>query len=869
MSEQPVTPAQMLVPPAYLEKAVGHDELFGRSEAGSRTVRRHWQSLFGAFQQLGGRDLEARRLEARRLFRENGVSYSAASEGAAQVRPWELDPIPFLIPAEDWTAIETGLNQRARLLDAILKDLYGPRHLIRNGMVPPELIFRHTGFLLPSDGSLDTDSVALTMYAADVVRGGDGAFRVLSDRTQTPSGAGLALETRIASSRILPNLIRSSHVHRLARFFRLLRGHLAERAPHQKLDPRIVVLSQGPADPNYFDHAYLASYLGYPLVEGADLTVRDSHLWLRTIEGLKLVDIVFRRVPDHLCDPLELVPDSRVGIPGLLEVARRGNVGIVNPLGSGVLENPGLIPYLPRIARQFLGEDLRMESVDTWWCGDEKGLSHVLANLQSLVIKPVNRARGAVWGGSLSAAELEHWRDRLRHDPALYVGQAAGGGSTTPALVDGSLQPRGAVTRCFVTAADDSFSVMPGGFTRVAAPGEMLTGMSAGLQGTCKDTWVLASESERHLILWPTSLSQTFEVAWESLPSRAAESLYWVGRYAERGEFLTRLARISLRKYNESRDYGDPADSGSLTILLRALRALSTGNGETTPGVLSGTEFIENTLLETVKDATLTGSLAATFKALESSAVSVRDRWSTDTWRVIDDISECMEEQRRYANSGLPALEDTLDRLVSALVGFTGLTVESTTHEHGWHFLIIGRRVERALNLIQLLRATILQEAGEGIEHQLLESLLIANESVMTHRRRYRSALDATTAVQVLVLDQTNPRSLAYQVLELQAHLQALPRAGDQRRLSDDQRALLEATTMVRLGDADELTELHPDRPHRRAHLETFLDALETQIGDAVRALNQAFFTHVQPAQQLVAVSLDAGIDDESAQGLD
>jgi uncharacterized circularly permuted ATP-grasp superfamily protein/uncharacterized alpha-E superfamily protein len=861
LSDRNPTGGRPLLGDDYPAAAGVHDELFVTGASGSRTVRSHWKSLFAAFEQLGGRDLEGRRQQARRLFRENGVSYSAASDEQSRVRPWELDPVPFLIPADDWTRIEAGLDQRARLLDAILRDLYGPRHLIRGGMVPPELIYRHAGFLLPADGSIREADVALSMYAADVVRGDDGRFRVVSDRTQTPSGAGLALETRIASSRLLPNLIRTTHVHRMARFFGLMREQLAVRAPHQKLDPRIVVLSQGPDDPSYFDHAYLASYLGLPLVEGGDLTVRDGHLWLRTIEGLKLVDIVFRRVPDHLCDPLELVPDSRVGIPGLMEVGRRDNVGIVNPLGAGVLENPALIPYLPRIARQFLGEDLRLDSLETWWCGDPQGLSHVLANLERLVIKPIDRARGAVWGGDLSAAQLEHWRGRLRSDPDLYVGQEPGGGATTPALVDGRLEPREAVTRCFVAAAEESFTVMPGGFTRVTAPGEMASSLSAGLQGTCKDTWVLASEDERHLIQWPTTPGHGFVVAWESLPSRAAENLYWVGRYAERGEFLTRLARTCLRKFNESRDYGDPADTGSLTILLRALRSLSTGQGETPAGSLVGTEFIETTLLETVRDATLSGSLAATFRALEKSAVSVRDRWSTDTWRVIDDISECMEEQRRYASSGLPGLEDSLDRLVSALVAFTGLTVESTTHEHGWQFLIIGRRVERALNLIRLLRATVLREAEEGVEHQLLEALLIANESVMTHRRRYRAALDATSAIQVLVLDQTNPRSLAYQVLELDAHLHELPREAADRRLTEDQRALLEAATRVRLGDADAL--VRPDRrDHRRSGLADFLDQLEEEIDRGIRALDRSYFTHVQPTQQLTAVSLDAGVGD-------
>jgi uncharacterized circularly permuted ATP-grasp superfamily protein/uncharacterized alpha-E superfamily protein len=870
MSEQRSGNAAMgLLAEDYLARAGVHDELFAPGDGRPRGVRRHWQTLIGAFEQLGGRDLESRRQEARRLFRENGVSYSAAGEGS-QVRPWELDPVPYLIPADDWTAIESGLNQRARLLDAILKDLYGPRHLIRGGMVPPELIYRHDGFLLPADGSLGDSGVALTMYAADVVRGADGAFRVVSDRTQTPSGAGLALETRIATSRILPNLIRASHVHRLARFFRLLRGHLAERAPHQKLDPRIVMLSAGPGDPNYFDHAYLASYLGFPLVEGEDLTVREGHLWLRTIEGLKLVDIVFRRIPDPQCDPLELEPSSSVGVPGLLEVGRRDDVGIVNPLGAGILENPGLIPYLPRIARQFLGEDLKLASAQTWWCGEPDGLSHVLANLERLVIKPIDRARSAVWGGSLSSEELEHWRARLQHDPGLYVGQEPASGATTPALADGRLQPSGAVTRCFVAAAEDEFAVMPGGFTRITPPGEMAASLSAGLQGTCKDTWVLASEEEKHLILWPSTLTQPSNlVALDSLPSRAAESLYWVGRYAERGEYLTRLARTSLRRWNETRDYGDPADSGSLTILLRALRLLSTGQGaEHTPGQLPGTDFVENTLLETVKDATLSGSLASTFKSLEDAAVSVRDRWSNDTWRVIDDISECMEEQARYSATGLSALEDTLDRLVSALVGFTGLTMESTTHEHGWHFLIIGRRIERANNLVRLLRSTILQEAGEGIEHQLLEALLLANESVMTHRRRYRSALSATSALQVLVLDETNPRSLTYQILELAEHLDALPRESSARGLAVEQRALLQASTLVRLADAQALAGTAGSKAHRRRALEELLEAVEGHLMAAVGALDQAYFTHVQPTQQLVAVSLDASAAPDEVPGI-
>ena len=850
-----------LIDSGYAERAAAHDELFAVRENGTLGVRTHWQRLFGAFEQLGAGDLEARRQEARRLFRENGVSYSAATEGEARLRPFELDPVPFLIPAADWARIEAGLDQRARLLDAILKDLYGPRHLIRGGMVPPQLILRHTGFLLPADGSLAAAGAGLGMYAADVVRGADGNFRVVSDRTQSPSGPGLALETRIACSRILPNLIRNSHVHRLARFFRLLRDHLVESAPHHKRDPRIVMLGQGPSDPNYFDHAYLASYLGFPLVEGADLTVRDGHLWLRTIEGLKLVDIVFRRIADARCDPLELDPASRAGIPGLLQGARQGSVGVVNPLGAGVLENPGLIPFLPRIARQFLGEELQLESLPTWWCGEEESLARVLEHLDGLVIKRIDRAGPSVWGGALTETELAEWRERLRRDPELYVGQSPAEGSSTPVLEAGVLQPRPVVTRCFVAAAEGGFSVMPGGFTRVVDRGELPSGLGSGLRGVCKDTWVVAAEEERHLILWPT-VTAPVAAADESLPSRSAESLYWVGRYAERGEYLTRLARTCLRKFNESRDYGDPSDRGALTILLRALRQLSTAQGTATaPGRLAGTEFVENTLLETVRDATLAGSLAATFKRLEDAAVAVRDRWSTDTWRVVDDISEALAEHRTPDRGSLSALEDTLDRLVSSLMAFTGLAAESMTHEHGWHYLLIGRRVERAGKLVELLRGTVLMEAEEGVEHQLLEALLLANESIMTHRRRYRASLDACTALQVIVLDQGNPRSLAHQVLELGRHIDALPRERRDRGLDADQRALLGATTRVRLAEPETLARTEA---HRREELASFLDALRGDLDAAVAALEQSYFTHVLPTQQLVAVSLDTGTPDGS-----
>ena len=401
--------------------------------------RPHWEYLIPALEALGGGDLEARRREASRLLRENGVTYNIHGDPKGLQRPWTLDPIPQPFSSREWATIEAGLIQRADLLELVAADLYGKRRLIRQGLIPPELVFGHPGFLHPCVGVRPAGERYLPFYAVDLGRAPDGSMWVLADRTQVPTGAGYALENRIVLSRILPSLYRDSRVHRLALFFRTLRATLAGLAPRHRDDPRIVLLTPGPGNETYFEHVYLANYLGYTLVQGEDLTVRDAKVWLKTLDGLQPVDVILRRLDDTYCDPLELRGDSLVGVPGLLEAARSGTVAIVNPLGSGVVETPALVPLLPALSRHLLGEELRISSPPTWWCGNKGHRDHVIANLEQLILHALHSHSG--WRPlptvGLDAEQRAALVSRINARPHLFVARAPLPLSTTPALVKG------------------------------------------------------------------------------------------------------------------------------------------------------------------------------------------------------------------------------------------------------------------------------------------------------------------------------------------------------------------------------------------------------------------------------------------------
>ena len=833
----------------YATKLEAYDEMY----VGEGQLQPHWQDLMQELEKLGRDGLERRRQEAQRQLRENGVTFNVHDGLRGNTRPWQLDPIPLLISEDEWAVIEAGLVQRAELLNLILADLYGPQTLIKHGQLPPELVFSHAGFQRSCVGLRIPNGRPLVISSSNLARGPDGRMWVIDDRAQAPVGAGYALENRMVMTRIAPALFRTSRVRRLASFFQPMRDRLAKLAPQNREDPRIVVLTPGPYSPSYFEHAYLADYLGYPLVQGEDLSVRDGRVWLKSLEGLHQVDVILRRVDDAYCDPLELRKDSRLGVTGLLQAARLGHVAIANPIGSSLLENPGLMPFLPRIARHFLGEDLKLPSVATWWCGQKRECDFVLANLEKLVIKKIHRSPGSrvIFGAQLTKDEQAALRARILHQPHLYTGQEMVSFSTAPSLVDGWIEPRHAVLRSFLVASDDSYVAMPGGLTRIAEQlGELLVSNKAGVPS--KDTWVLSNEAVRYVSLWrQPALDQVLPFRAEPLTSPAADNLFWAGRYVERAENAARLLRAILSLMREkSHDNGD-LQKPYMDSLLRALTHVTS----TYPGFVGkdSDKLLENPLgelLSLLEDSDRSGSLAAIMQSFGQAAMTVRDHWPTEIWRILDAIKLDWGDDGVGLDSEQHRKQDRLDHLIMQLVAFSGLTAECMPRESGWIMLNIGRRLERALSLISLLRATLVLQMDEALQRQLMETVLIICDSLNTFRRRYRSYMHLPTVLELILMDQNHPRSLAFQLDALQEHVSALPRDQRQQRLGDDERCILEAFSELRLADVVDLSQVDESEG-----LHLALDHLLARQADCLWRLSDVitrnYFSHAQPPHQL------------------
>ena len=813
----------------------------------------HWQYFIESLKSLGLDEMEWRRGEAQRILRENGVTYNVYGDPNGLNRPWELDPIPFLISSEEWANIELGLNQRAELMNLLLTDIYGKRDLIRKGLLPLELIYNHSGFLRQCDQVMLPGNHQLIIYGADLARGPDNQMWVVGDRSQAPSGAGYALENRMTMTRILPSLFRDCNVHRLAMFFQSLRSTLASIAPQQEDEHNIVVLTPGPSNETYFEHAFLAAYLGYTLVQGDDLSVRDGKVWLKSLSGLVPVDVILRRLDADYCDPLELRPESLIGVPGLLEVARRGNVAIANPLGSSILENPGLIPFLPKIAKHFLGQELRLPSVATWWCGQKKERDYVLANIEKLVIKPLYRHTSAqpLFGQLLSKKELANIKARILAKPGNYVGQEHASFSSTPSLVNGSLEPRHSVLRSFMVARENDYQVMPGGLTRVAIEKDnyMISNQSGGIS---KDTWVMASEPEKQVTLWmqpPAEKPAAARIA--NIPSSAADNLFWVGRYSERAEDNARYLRIVIQKLMLTKKQ-EEEELQSMHSLLRA----STHMTLTYPGFITeqNDEPLNNPkkeLLGIALEPARNGSLTNTISSMIQAAYKIRDRWSGDTWRVIDDITEAWLFRPDGVNTTLIELQDMLDQLVTSLAALAGLSDESMTREQGWRFLDIGRRIERALMVISSIRVLAVPVHPPIIENAMLEAALSTNESLMTYRRRYRSYLQLTTVLELLLFDDSNPRSLLFQLNRMQEHVDKLPQSDTSSHITELERLVLEAVSQLRLNDTAALAQAEPDSITHQM-LDQLLSRLSHLICKIADVISSTYFTTPLTPHQLV-----------------
>jgi uncharacterized circularly permuted ATP-grasp superfamily protein/uncharacterized alpha-E superfamily protein len=814
------------------------------------SVKPQWSYMLNSLRDLGADVLREREQKARRILRDDGATYNLYSQQQQPGGIWELDPVPYVIGSEDWARIEAGLLERAELFNLILRDIYGDRTLLRHGALPPEALFSHGGFLRPCQGIRMPGDQELILHSTDMVRLPDGGMCVLSDRTQAPSGAGYVLENRTVMSRVFPSIYRDSHVHRIASFYQRLRLKLSSLSPSDDA-PCIALLTPGGQDETRFEHAHLANYLGLPLVQSGDLLVRNGYLWMKSLDGLTRVDVLLRRVDDLFCDPVELRSDSRFGVPGLLEVARTGRVVIANPLGSGVLENPVLLKYLPEIGKALLGREPRLASVRTYWCGDDADLQFVTANIRQLIIKPIYRGSGiiSVWGGDLNDEQLTALLADLHKKRYQYVAQERLDKAHLPSFADNRLEPRPAILRTYSVATDTSYMVMPGGMTRIGTcPGGRVISMQSG--SPSKDTWVTATEPERTTD--SDSALETLRINTNttlvSLPSRVVENLYWMGRYAERAEAALRLLRTVFVQLNGE----EPITPVARKILLEAVTQ-ATG---TQPGFMEASEALlaepGPELMLVIQDPTRAGSVKSTLNAMLASADESKELLSTDTMRVINDLHDELDGLDAALSSGglASAPEEALDPLVTALVALSGLMQESMVRGVGWRFMELGKRVERAQQIITTLRTLMTPVLGEADQATLLTALLTTMEVLITYRRRYRNQTGIELGLELVMLDPGNPRSLLFQLERLQQHLAELPGAKlTGGEIEEEERALLAAITSLKLS---RLPRLLDTKSLVREEMDKLLDQLEQLLLDFNSLISDKHFDHRADAHQLV-----------------
>lgn len=802
--------------------------------------RRHWRKLCVALGRMTPAELSRSWQTGQQLIQANDISFG--SDPLSQDRPWPVDPIPLLIADKEWTRIETAIAQRARLLNAMLHDLYGERRLLQKGYYPPELLYANPHFLRPCHGIGPQDGIYLHSYAADLARSPDGNWWIVADRTQVPSGLGYTLENRLVSSRTLPDIFSQYFVRPLLPFFDAKRDRLMALAASLRPNPRIVVLTSGPHNASYFERSFLAGHWGFPLVEGADLAVRDNRVYLKTLAGLDPVDLIVRRLEDSFCDPLELRDDSLLGVPGLLQAVRCGTVLVDNALGSGLVETAGQIAFLPGLARQLLSEELLIPSVATWWCGQEEARQYVLEHLDELAILPTFPRFGLYpeFPASMSCEEREELAARIKAQPEQFVAQERVAFSTAPVRTESGLAPRQVLLRAFAAWDGNEYRVLPGSLTRVSSE-ETSHFLSMQLGSGSKDAWVLCGPGDVRPTMRPLEVSPDAHSGRASLPSRVADNLFWLGRYAERVESSVRLMRALLPALSSEEE---PQRAVSLETAVRLLVGLQYLPPDITNASLGQQMwFLQRLLSEVVYDRARTFGLGWNLREMRRVAWQLKERLSVDAWRVLQQIdSDFPQSAPLNPNERFAALNGLLDRAVVTLAAFAGLLMENTTRGPGWHFLEIGRRLERTVQTAELLRSSLTEAPAAEVEAHLQLLLRIA-DSAITYRAHYPTVLRSDLVLELLLVDESNPRSVGFQLAALLDLLEKLPdRAGRSLDLLERQQ-VLSGLAAVRSAKLSELCR--PDALGRLTTLEELANRMISDMGVLSDALTARYLTHV------------------------
>ena len=821
-SEIPVTPAPTLPLVQSASQAPGQSQSQSQGAAPSRNAQllaKPWTTFFNCLGSEGFHDLNRRTANLRRQIRDNGVTYNVYADANGPQRPWSLDLFPMLLSPQDWADIETGIKQRTRLLNHVMADVYGPQTLLSKGLLPAALVQGHPGYLRAMQGVQPAGGMFLHIAAFDLARGPDGRWWVVSQRTQAPSGLGYLLENRLTISRLFPDALREMKVQPLAASYRALVDGMRSLSP--VADCRIVLLTPGPYNETYFEHAYLARYLGLSLVEGSDLLVRNEHLFLKTLKGLEPVHGVLKRLDDEYLDPLELRADSRLGVPGLLQVIRAGNVQVANAPGSAFLESSALLGFLPALSRHLLGQTLGLPSLATWWCGEQAAMQDMLPLLKNCVIKPTYPGSGMnpVIGHTLSQRALDEWAGRIVRQGEHYTVQAYLPLSQTPTWQGEKLAPRSAMLRVFaVPDGAGAWQVLPGGLARLAGKNENIASMQHG--GSSADVWALgalggsgeATQAQPQEL--PAAQAETAATQPDVLPvtragalhlpacvnrkqpvtSRAAENLFWLGRYTERAENSLRLAQLSLQCLG-----GEDQSSPSLLAWLTDMAVANSLVLDTVPSAAHSRRVFERSLIAGLSSTGSPASVGYNLTALKSAASAVRERLSQEQWHVIectdtDFLSRCAafkDEGQLAANameySPIEALR-TLEAASGHLAAMTGAQTDRMMRDDGWRLLSIGRHIER----LSMLSAALARgfETGAVFDEGGFSAMVALFDSTITFHAQYQQRRDIPALLDLLVLDRDNPRSLSLVVHILENRLAQLATSmpGDAGNLAENLR---------------------------------------------------------------------------------
>jgi len=815
------------------------DELYDDQQ----NIKSHWSEIVSKIEEAGLETLFQKQTEIEWHLENNGVTYNIYEDSdKPKNRSWELDPIPFVIAEDEWKRIEKGLEQRAKLFNLIFRDLYSEQRLLKENIIPSELIFSHKGFIREVFDFGYKDEFNINLYAADMARGPDGKMWIVSDKTHAPSGLGYAIENRLTMNTVTKDLYKDMKFKRLSPFLEDLKS-VIEKMAGGDLE-KAALLTPGPHNETYFEHAYLSSVLGIDIVQGADLLCKNNAVWLKSLSGLKKINTLVKRVDDRYCDPLELDNSSHLGVAGLVGTLREDNLTMMNPIGSGITENIGLNPFMEKICQFFLKEELLLPQIATWWCGQAEALEFVLKYLSTLIIKKVDKTEGTkiYFGKNLSLFELDALKSLIVSNPTQYVAQEEISFSTVPYYNRGEIEPRNAVIRSFCLKSDDGYRVMNGGLVRISENKDQLF-VASKSGGISKDLWILGENIEKIKSQNNLIFTQYFDTSIEDISTLKAQNLYWLGRYLSRAIATTRLISHIIKKITNFYRYEIAISKESLMILNKALTHMSM----TYPGFLDESKqdsldmFPMDEIISVIKDTQRSGTLSFTISMLSGTNINLKDILTLESWKLFEKIhQDWYEFSNKKVESTLNVARE-LDKFLIYFMAYKELVSESIFREQGLILYEIGYKIEDALLLISKTRSLLCLKLDQAVEYEVLEGILSSMASFNAYRAHYKKTLSLQSVVEFLIFNKQFTKSLMYITLSLQEEFKLLPKR--KTALAPYESTLVKAQTLL---ESIEIENLLKSREDEAVYikLDTALETLSDFFLECSNEFSNTYFSH-------------------------